>query len=102
MAVKHLDSDSFFEAISAGDTPVIVDFYADWCGPCKMIAPLFEELANEHTDVSFYKLNVDKAPDIASKYGVSTIPTFAAFKNGELLRSIIGAKPKQEIIGLVK
>jgi len=97
-----LTNENFQGTITSSEKPVIIDFYADWCGPCKMMAPIFEELAQENTDVAFYKLDVDKAPDIASKYGVSTIPTFAAFVGGDFKGSVIGAKPKQDIIGLVK
>lgn len=103
MKIKNLDNSTFFETISTQTKPIIVDFYADWCVPCKMIAPLLEELAVEHeNDVLFYKVNVDENPDIAAKYSVMNIPTFASFKGGQHQRSIVGAKPKQDIMDLVK
>jgi thioredoxin 1 len=103
MKIKNLNEANFMETISSSPKPVIVDFYADWCGPCKMIAPIVEELASEYAnDVAFYKVNVDENPDIASKYQVMQIPTFASFKGGEHMRSITGAKPKKDIMDLVK
>ncbi|KAI4453648.1 Thioredoxin [Holotrichia oblita] len=94
MKIKNLDNTTFFETINSQTKPVIVDFYADWCVLCKMIAPLLEELATEHeNDVAFYKVNVDENPDIAAKYSVMNIPTFASFKGGQHQRIKAGQSP---------
>ena len=88
----HLDSASFQKTIeSAGDKPVMVDFFAEWCGPCKMAAPIIEELANKYADKAIIaKLNVDENQDIAALYGVMSIPTVMVFKNGKLVNRQIG------------
>lgn len=76
----------------------LVDFYADWCGPCKMIAPIVEEIANERTDITVGKINVDESPALAMKYNVSSIPTLIVFKNGIELNRIVGYRPKEDIL----
>lgn len=76
---------------------VFVDFYADWCGPCKMLSPLVEELANEEKDIRFIKVNVDDNPDIAQRYGIMSIPTLLVFKNGELVNQSVGFQPKEAL-----
>lgn len=76
----------------------LVDFYADWCGPCKMIAPIVEEIANERTDITVGKINVDESPALAMKYNVSSIPTLIVFKNGIELSRIVGYRPKEDIL----
>jgi thioredoxin 1 len=91
----HVDDSSFDETVIKSETPVLVDFWAPWCGPCKAVAPILEELANDYNEkVVIAKLNVDEAPQNASKYGISAIPTLLIFKNGEPVHSIVGYKPK--------
>lgn len=93
-----LTNDNFqAEVIDAG-TPVLVDFYADWCGPCKMVAPVIEEIANEYQDIKVAKLNIDNASDIAAKYGVMSIPTIILFKNGEEDGRIVGFRSKDALV----
>ena len=82
------------EKIKSG-APVVLDFHATWCGPCKMIAPKFQSLSDDNKHVSFYKIDIDKRPELASKYGVSAMPTFIAFKDGKQLKSFMGADSKQ-------
>ena len=94
-----LNKQNFNEKISGGTT--LVDFYADWCGPCKMIAPIVEEIANERTDILVGKVNVDNDPQIAIKYGVQSIPTLIVFKNGEETDRIIGFRPKEDILNML-
>lgn len=94
-----LNAQNFDLQISSGTT--LVDFYADWCGPCKMIAPLVEEIANERTDITVGKVNVDNDPQIAIKYGVQSIPTLIVFKNGEETDRIIGFRPKEDILKML-
>ena len=92
-------SDSTFDEAVASDAPVLVDFWAEWCGPCKMIAPILEEIAEEQGDaVTIAKLNVDEAGDIARRFEVMSIPTLILFQNGEPVKRIVGAKPKQALL----
>lgn len=95
MAIIYADSDNFNESIASG--VVLVDFYADWCGPCKMIAPVLEQLQEEMSDVQIVKLNVDEAPDIAQEYGVMSIPTLILFNNGKQIAQTLGFKPKEQL-----
>ena len=90
-----------YDQILKENTSVFVDFYADWCGPCKMVGPLVEELAKEETSVKFVKVNVDDNPDIAQRYGIMSIPTLIAFKNGEIVGNILGFQPKEVLAELV-
>ena len=98
--LKKLDKSNFSDEINANIT--LVDFYADWCGPCKMIAPIIEEIANERTDITVGKVNVDNDAEIAIKYGVSSIPTLLIFKDGELVNKAVGAYPKESIVKLLE
>ena len=99
MAVVKLTTETFDqEVLQAGQT-VLVDFYADWCGPCKMMAPVVEELAGEEPGVKGCKINIDDEMAIAQRYGVMSIPTFIAFKNGEVAGEKGGARPKRQTQG---
>lgn len=99
MAVKQITKDNFKEAIKDGI--VLVDFYADWCGPCKMIAPFVEEVSEEVKDVKFNKLNIDEAQDIAMEYGVMSIPTLIVFKDGQPAEQNVGFVPKEGIAAMI-
>ncbi len=102
MAVVKLTTETFDqEVLQAGQT-VLVDFYADWCGPCKMMAPVVEELAGEEPDVKVCKINIDDEMAVAQRYGVMSIPTFIAFRNGEVAGKQIGAVPKSKLQELVR
>ena len=97
MAVSFSTS-NFQEVVLNSDKPVLVDFWAEWCGPCKMIGPLIEELATEYDGKAVIgKLNVDENPDIAATYGIRSIPTLLVFKGGEIVDRIVGAVPKANI-----
>ena len=85
----------FKNEISSGYT--IVDFFADWCGPCKMLGPVLEEVAEEHQDIKFFKVNVDEAMDVASKYGIMSIPNVIMFKDGEAVNRFVGLQSKEDI-----
>ena len=102
MAAVKLTTDNFDQEVLQAEQPVLVDFYADWCGPCKMMAPVVEEVANEAAGVKVCKINIDENMEIAQRYGVMSIPTFIAFKNGEISGKQIGAIPKSALLGLVK
>ena len=91
-------SDASFEAdVIKSNEPVLVDFWAEWCGPCRQIAPALEEIAGAGSKVKIVKLNVDENPEVASKYGIMSIPTLMIFKNGEMASRLIGAYPKAKI-----
>ncbi len=93
--ITHLTSANFKETISAAPTPALVDFWAPWCGPCKMIAPILEELATELAGkLTIYKVNVDDNGDIAAQYGIRAIPTLLLFKDGQLAEQIVGMMDK--------
>jgi len=94
----HFTDENFNQEVLSSDIPVLVDFYADWCGPCKMLAPTIETLAQEYEGkVKIGKLNVDNAPDTAQNYGIMSIPTLLYFKNGEVVNKSIGVVSKTEI-----
>ena len=95
--VEHVSKDSFKEQVIESGKPVIVDFYADWCGPCKRLAPRFAELSEEVEGVSFFKVNVEDEADLAAEYGVQSIPTLILFKGGEPVDRVMGLMPKDEL-----
>ena len=96
--VKHITDASFDDAVLKADAPVLVDFWAPWCGPCKMVAPVLDELARDYDGkVDVVKLNVDENPNTAQKYGVRGIPTLILFKGGQIEEQIVGAVPKAQL-----
>ena len=96
--VKVTD-DSFAADVLGSDKPVLVDFWAEWCGPCKMVAPVLEEIAGENAEkISVVKLNIDENPGAARDYQIMSIPTMAVFQGGKMVKSIVGAKPKAAIL----
>ncbi|MCJ1465042.1 Cytoplasmic thioredoxin isoenzyme 2 [Pseudocyphellaria aurata] len=91
MGVHNLNSKDDFKAALADPSPLLIDCFATWCGPCKVIAPHIANLSNEHTSMRFYKLDVDEVPDVAQELGVRAMPTFILFKDGEKVGEIVGA-----------
>lgn len=102
MAVNKINNNTFQTQVLENKKTVLVDFYADWCGPCKMLAPIVEQLANENSDCDVFKLNVDEAPELAAKYGVMSIPTLIVFKGGEVSGRTVGVQSKQALQNLLK
>ena len=98
--VKDITDQTFKELSSNGK--VVVDCFAEWCGPCKMLSPIIDELAEELTDVNFYKLNVDESVEVVRKYNIMSIPTILFFNDGELVNQSVGFKSKEELKDLLK
>ncbi len=97
--ITTLSDATFDESIGGADTPVLVDFWAEWCGPCKMITPVLEDIASEHTGrIQIVKLNVDDNPNVARRYDVMSIPTLLIFVDGEVKKRLVGAKGKAQLL----
>ena len=96
--LKKLDNQNFGNEILNGEGIALVDFYADWCGPCQMVAPIVQEIADERSDITVGKINVDEAGEIAMKYDVMSIPTLIVFKDGKEQSRIVGYRPKGAIL----
>ena len=101
MAVIHINKDNF-EQIKNGDQAVLIDFYADWCGPCRMVAPIVSEIADERSDIIVGKINVDDEPELASAFSVYSIPTLVVVENNKILKQMTGARPKAKIVAMLE
>lgn len=101
MSVQTITKENFEEVVVRSDKPVLVDFWAEWCGPCRMVSPLVDEIAEERDDVVVGKVNVDEQGELAMRFGVMNIPTLLVFKGGEIANKAVGARPKAELLKLL-
>ena len=99
MAVLNVTIDNF-DSVKASEKVVLIDFYADWCGPCRMVGPIVEEIAEEHPEYKVCKVNVDEEQELATRFGVMSIPSLFVLKNGEIVNRALGAQPKARILEL--
>ena len=102
MSTFHINTENFEKEVLGSDRPVLVDFWASWCGPCRMVIPIVEELAREHPEYKIAKVNVDEEPELASRFGIMSIPSLLVFRDGELVAQAVGARSKEELIDLLE
>ena len=101
MSVLHITKETFEKEVLQSEKPVLLDFFAVWCGPCKMIAPVLDEIAQEREDIKVCKVNVDEEPELAAQYQVSSMPTLFVIKDGQVVNQSLGAKPKAQILEML-
>ena len=101
MPVITLTKENFEQEVLRSDKPVLVDFWASWCGPCRMVSPIVDEIAEERSDIKVGKVNVDEQQMLAAQFSVMSIPTLLVFKNGQVVNQAVGARPKQQILALL-
>ena len=101
MKVLHINKDNFHKEVLNSDKPVLLDFFASWCGPCKMVAPILDEIAQEREDIKVCKVDIDEQPELASRYRIMSVPTLMVLKNGQIMEQSIGARPKHQILAMV-
>lgn len=102
MSILDVTSENFEKEVLKSEKPVLVDFYADWCGPCKMLSPIVDEIAAENEDIKVCRINIDNEESLAVQYGIMSIPTLLVFKSGEVTNQTIGVVSKSEILEIVK
>lgn len=101
MSAININQTNFPAEVLRPDRPVLLDFWAPWCGPCRMVGPILEEIAAERPDVKVGKVNVDEQPELAGQFGITSIPTLMVLKNGEIVNQAMGARPKSQILSLL-
>lgn len=101
MKTVKITSNNFEQEVLNSNKPVLLDFWAAWCGPCRMISPIVDEIANEITDAKVGKVNIDEQPELASAFGIMSIPTLAVVKNGKVVNKMVGVRPKDSILKML-
>ena len=101
MKAMNISRENFQNEVLNADRPVLLDFWAPWCGPCRMVVPIIEEIANERADIKVGKINVDEQPELASAFGVMSIPTLVVMKDGKVVNQSMGARPKKDILAML-
>jgi len=101
MSAMHINNHNFHEEVINSEKPVLVDFWASWCGPCRMVGPIIDEIAAEHPEYKVVKINIDEEPELASRYQIFTIPTLMVMKNGQIVQQSAGARPKNQILAML-
>ena len=101
MSAININKNNFQNEVMDSDKPVLLDFWAPWCGPCRMVVPIVEEIARERSDIKVGKVNVDEQPELADRFGVMSIPTLIVMKDGEIVDRAMGARPKSAILGML-
>lgn len=101
MSAISANKNNFNQEVLNSDKPVLIDFWAPWCGPCRMVVPLVEEIAKERSDIKVVKINVDEEQELAMQFGVMSIPTLVVMKNGKIVNQVTGARPKAQILAML-
>ena len=101
MSAIHINQTNFQNEVMDSDKPVLLDFWAPWCGPCRMVVPIVEEIAGERSDIKVGKVNVDEQPELARQFGVMSIPTLVVMRDGKVVRQAVGAQPKRQILDML-
>ena len=101
MSAIHITKNNFTNEVMHSEKTVLLDFWAPWCGPCRMVSPLIDEIAAERTEIYVWKINVDEEPELAAQFSVMSIPTLVVMKNGEIVNQAMGARPKNAILALL-
>ena len=101
MSVININKNNFQDEVMHSDKPVLLDFWASWCGPCRMVSPIVDEIAAERSDIKVGKINVDEQPELAAQFGVMSIPTLVVMKNGSIANQAVGARPKAQILAML-
>ena len=101
MKVLHINKDNFHKEVMNSEKPVLLDFFASWCGPCRMVGPILDEIAEEREDIMVCMVDIDEQPELASRFRVMSVPTLMVMKEGRIVEQSIGAKPKHQILAMV-